>query len=189
MMTAPIVVGIDGSPAGLRAVDLAVREAGLRNRPVRLVYANTWTSHPAWADVASPDEVARRAVREALQRAGNSAKVTSEVVSGYPAAVLVEESERAALLVVGHRGHDSLAIFKIDPRNGALTAIGHESTRGMTPRNFAIDPTGAFLLVANQKSDSIVVFRLDQKTGQLSSTGQVAQVPAPVCLKFTQPFR
>ena len=49
MMTAPIVVGIDGSPAGLRAVDLAVREAGLRNRPVRLVYANTWTSHPAWA--------------------------------------------------------------------------------------------------------------------------------------------
>ena len=109
MMTAPIVVGIDGSPAGLRAVDLAVREAGLRNRPVRLVYANTWTSHPAWADVTPPDEVARRAVREALQRAGNSAKVTSEVVSGYPAAVLVEESERAALLVVGHRGHDSLA--------------------------------------------------------------------------------
>jgi 6-phosphogluconolactonase len=58
----------------------------------------------------------------------------------------------------------------------------------MTPRNFAIDPTGAFLLVANQKSDNIVVFRRDQKTGRLSSTGQVAQVPSPVCLKFTSPF-
>jgi 6-phosphogluconolactonase len=58
----------------------------------------------------------------------------------------------------------------------------------MTPRNFAIDPTGAFLLVANQKSDSIVVFRLDQRTGRLTATGQAAQVPSPVCLKFTKPF-
>ncbi|PYS43289.1 MAG: 6-phosphogluconolactonase, partial [Acidobacteria bacterium] len=40
-----------------------------------------------------------------------------------------------------NRGHDSIAIFRIDPRNGALTALGHESTRGLTPRNFAIDPT------------------------------------------------
>jgi 6-phosphogluconolactonase len=87
-----------------------------------------------------------------------------------------------------NRGHDSIAIFAIDPRNGTLMSVGHESTRGMTPRNFAIDPTGAFLLVANQKSDNIVVFRLDQKTGQLSSTGQTAEVPSPVCLKFTTPF-
>ena len=87
-----------------------------------------------------------------------------------------------------NRGHDSIAIFRIDPRNGALTALGHESTRGLTPRNFAIDPTGTFLLVANQKSDNIVVFRLDQTTGRLSATGQMAQVPAPVCLKFTAAF-
>jgi 6-phosphogluconolactonase len=87
-----------------------------------------------------------------------------------------------------NRGHDSIAIFGIEPRNGGLTSLGHESTRGMTPRNFAIDPTGGFLLVANQKSDNIVVFRLDQKTGRLSSTVQVAQVPSPVCLKFTAPF-
>ena len=58
----------------------------------------------------------------------------------------------------------------------------------MTPRNFAIDPSGTFLLVANQKSDNIVVFRLDQKTGRLSATGQTAEVPSPVCLKFTDPF-
>ena len=41
---------------------------------------------------------------------------------------------------------------------------------------------------SNQKSDNIVVFRLDQKTGRLSATGQVAEVPSPVCLKFTAPF-
>jgi 6-phosphogluconolactonase len=87
-----------------------------------------------------------------------------------------------------NRGHDSIAIFTIDPRHGTLTSLGHESTRGKTPRNFAIDPSGQFLLVANQKSDNIVVFRLDQKTGRLKSTGQVVQVPSPVCLKFTAPF-
>ena len=87
-----------------------------------------------------------------------------------------------------NRGHDSIAIFAVDPSGGALTPVGHESTRGMTPRNFAIDPSGAFLLVANQKSDNIVVFRLDQKTGRLSSTGQTIDVPSPVCLKFTESF-
>lgn len=91
-------------------------------------------------------------------------------------------------LYCSNRGHDSIAIFAIDARNGALTTVGHGPTRGMTPRNFAIDPTGEFLLVANQQSDNIVVFRLDQKTGRLNWTGQEVQVPAPVCLKFTAPF-
>jgi len=101
----------------------------------------------------------------------------------------IHVSPNGQFLFCSNRGHDSLAIFKIDPRNGALTAIGHEPTRGLTPRNFAIDPTRAFLLVANQKSDNIVVFRLDQRTGRLSLTGQMVQVPSPVCLKFTKPFR
>jgi 6-phosphogluconolactonase len=86
-----------------------------------------------------------------------------------------------------NRGHDSIAIFAIDQRGG-LTPAGHESTRGNFPRNFSIDPSGNFLLVANQKSDNIVVFRRDHNTGRLSFTGQVAQVPSPVCLKFTTPF-
>jgi 6-phosphogluconolactonase len=88
-------------------------------------------------------------------------------------------------LYCSNRGHDSIAVFNIDERNGELTFVTHESTRGNAPRNFAIDPSGAFLLAANQKSDNIVVFRRDLKTGRLSATGQVAQVPSPVCLKFT----
>jgi 6-phosphogluconolactonase len=100
----------------------------------------------------------------------------------------IHVSPNGRFLYCSNRGHDSIAIFKIDPHSGALTVLGHESTRGMTPRNFAIDPTGAFLLVANQNSDSIVVFQLDQTTGRLTATGQAVQVPAPVCLKFAKPF-
>ena len=100
----------------------------------------------------------------------------------------IHVSSDGRFVYCSNRGHDSIAIFTIEPRHGALNSVGHESTRGMTPRNFAIDPSGMFLLVANQKSDNIVVFRLDQKTGRLSSTGQVVEVPSPVCLKFTASF-
>jgi len=87
-----------------------------------------------------------------------------------------------------NRGHNSIAIFAFDPRRGALSSVGYQTTIGAWPRNFAIDPTGAFLLVANQKSDNIVVFRVDRSTGRLSSTGHTAEVPSPVCLKFTELF-
>jgi 6-phosphogluconolactonase len=100
----------------------------------------------------------------------------------------IHVSPDGRFLYCSNRGHDSIAAFKIDPRNGTLTFIAHESTGGKTPRNFAIDPTGTFLLVANQNSDNVITFRRDRKTGRLSATGHVAQVPSPVCLKFTTPF-
>ena len=83
-----------------------------------------------------------------------------------------------------NRGHDSIAIFEIDESTGKLSAIGHESTQGEAPRNFGIDPTGTFLLSANQATDTIVTFQIDQETGSLSPTGQITEMPAPVCLQF-----
>jgi 6-phosphogluconolactonase len=85
---------------------------------------------------------------------------------------------------VANRGHDSIAIFNVDVVTGRLTAAGHESTQGKTPRNFNIDPTGTFLLAANQDSDSVVVFRLDPATGKLKATGQTVKIRKPVCVRF-----
>jgi 6-phosphogluconolactonase len=82
-----------------------------------------------------------------------------------------------------NRGHDSIVIFAVDERTGQLTLVGHESTQGEIPRNFAIDPTGSLLLAANQSSSTIVTFRIDSETGELNPTGQVVEVPTPVCLK------
>ena len=83
-----------------------------------------------------------------------------------------------------NRGHDSIAMFRIDEKAGTLEPLGHQSTGGSTPRNFGIDPTGRFLLAANQGSDSIIVFRIDQETGALEQTEHRVEVPAPVCIKF-----
>jgi 6-phosphogluconolactonase len=86
-------------------------------------------------------------------------------------------------LYSSNRGHDSIAIFEIDRRSGKLTSIGHESTRGRTPRSFALDPSGEILLAANQGTDTIVTFHVDQRTGKLTPTGYVTEVPMPVCIK------
>jgi len=84
---------------------------------------------------------------------------------------------------VSNRGHDSIAIYSIDYRTGTLSCVGHEPTRGRTPRGFGIDPSGRFLLVANQDSNTVVVFRIDPDSGQLAAIGQI-EVPTPACVKF-----
>jgi 6-phosphogluconolactonase len=83
-----------------------------------------------------------------------------------------------------NRGHDSIAIFAVDAATGKLTALGHESTLGRTPRNFAIDPTGAYLLAANQDSDTIAVLRIDAGSGRLAPVGSPFRIPRPVCLRM-----
>lgn len=87
---------------------------------------------------------------------------------------------------VSNRGHDSIAVFKVDESTGHLTAVGHQPTGGKTPRNFGIDPSGKFLIAANQSTNNVVVFKIDEKTGMPTPTGVEVSVPKPVCVKFLQ---
>jgi 6-phosphogluconolactonase len=96
----------------------------------------------------------------------------------------VQVSPSGGFVYASNRGHDSIAIYRIDQRAGVLTVMAHALTRGKTPRHFGIEPTGTFLLAANQDSDAIVTFRIDPQTGDLQPTGHVTQVPTPVCVKF-----
>jgi 6-phosphogluconolactonase len=83
-------------------------------------------------------------------------------------------------------GIDTITVFSIDPAKGTLKQTGRVSTKGKTPRNFAIDPTGAYLLAANQESGNVVVFKIDATTGALTPQGEEAKVPAPVCVSFLE---
>ena len=87
-------------------------------------------------------------------------------------------------LYVSNRGHDSIAIYRVDTASGMLTHLGNESTRGRTPRNFNLDPSGTFLLAENQNTHNIEVFRIDQESGLLTHTGHHVTVPNPVCVRF-----
>jgi 6-phosphogluconolactonase len=99
----------------------------------------------------------------------------------------IQVSPSGRFLYTSNRGHDSVVIHRIDPVAGTLGYVGHEPTRGRTPRSFGIDPTGSFLLAANQDSDTVTIFRIDPSSGALQYTDHAAQVPTPVCVKFLAP--
>lgn len=82
-----------------------------------------------------------------------------------------------------NRGHDSIAIYSVNSTNGELSLVGHESTRGETPRNFALSPDNNYLLVANQNANNIVSFKRDKASGVLTFVDEIA-APTPVCILF-----
>ena len=96
----------------------------------------------------------------------------------------IEVDAKGKFLYASNRGDDSIAVFAIDADKGTLTAIERVSTKGSSPRNFAIAPNGRLLFGANEKSDEIVVFQINQQTGRLTPTGKVLELSQPVCVKF-----
>jgi 6-phosphogluconolactonase len=83
-----------------------------------------------------------------------------------------------------NRGHDSLAVFARDHANGTLQLVEIVQCGGRHPRHFSLSPDGQWLICANRDSNNLVVFKVDAVTGRLAATGQVAQVPLPVCVLF-----
>ena len=92
-------------------------------------------------------------------------------------------SKDGRFLYASNRGFNSIAIFSVEPGNGKIKLIGEESTRGDTPRNFALSPNEDFLLVANQNSQDIVSFRRDAATGKLEYKDLIKAFK-PVCILF-----
>jgi nucleotide-binding universal stress UspA family protein len=95
----PVIVGVDGSPSSMDAVDLAAEEAAGRVVPLLVVNASGDADRP-------PTERAMRLLELAVSRAladHPSLSVSAECLTGPPADALVERSASASLLVLGHR--------------------------------------------------------------------------------------
>lgn len=107
-----IVVGIDGSANSTQALRWAVEEARLRDVPLQIVYA--WQGGlPGMVPTPPDDEFKRHAeaVLDAAIRevAAEGLHIDTKALKGHPAAVLVEASAGAALVVVGSHGHGGFA--------------------------------------------------------------------------------
>ncbi|MBA0051168.1 universal stress protein [Streptomyces sp. AJS327] len=113
-MSGPVLVGVDGSPASLEAVDAAAQEARRWGRSLRVVHAATWPAMNVPFSASSltlPEgeiaQLANRTITEAVERARRAEpglEVTEDVVTGEALAVLEAESRTASLVVVGSRG-------------------------------------------------------------------------------------
>jgi 6-phosphogluconolactonase len=86
----------------------------------------------------------------------------------------------ARFLYVSTRGRDRIAIFRVR-EEGRLEPVADIPSGGSMPRDFAIDPTGAFLLVCHQESDNLVIFRVNGRTGLLEKVREYG-VPSGVCV-------
>ncbi|WP_432839585.1 universal stress protein [Dactylosporangium sp. CA-092794] len=97
----PVVVGVDGSPAGSGAVRWAADEAVRLRRPLRIAHALE-APDPAREDI-DEQRLTLDAAAEARQWQPGL-EVTTATRRGSAAAVLLEHSRHAALVVVGGRG-------------------------------------------------------------------------------------
>jgi 6-phosphogluconolactonase len=89
-------------------------------------------------------------------------------------------------LYVSNRGpHSSITVFAVET-DGKLRFVDDVPSGGNAPRYFGLDPTGRFLFAGNQNSDNVHVFKVDAETGKLAETGQVLQVPAPMCVALVR---
>ncbi len=111
-MELPLVVGIDGSPASLEAVDWSVDEAARHHLPLRLVYASLWERYEGIAPPGSPERPAEQmmaddivaAAAERARRRAPEVKVSTEVLPDEAANALLGEAPRSFAVVTGSRG-------------------------------------------------------------------------------------
>jgi 6-phosphogluconolactonase len=105
--------------------------------------------------------------------------------SGTSTTAEIQVDPTGRFLYGSNRGHDSIAVFAINPKDGTLTLVEHIPTQGRTPRYFAFDPSGHYVFLGNQESDTIFLLRADAKTGHLTPAAPpFTDVPMPVSFAF-----
>jgi nucleotide-binding universal stress UspA family protein len=110
-----VIVGVDGSAQGGRALAHAIEEARFRHAKLSIIYAfpalvslTGTTAHEYYPQL---QREAEGELDQILAEAPpmDDLEVTSSAVGGNPAATLVEASRSASLLVVGSRGRGGFA--------------------------------------------------------------------------------
>ncbi|MGW2209672.1 universal stress protein [Streptomyces sp. NPDC001781] len=170
----PVVVGVDGSESGLRAVDWAADEAALRGAPLRIMYASRWERYEEAAradETAEPREevLARGFVETAAHRAGlrrPEARVATVVLAEDPEYALVRASELAGVLVLGCRGRGGVTEMLLG--SVSLAVAGRALCPVVVVRGVREDaPTGGVVLGVGEEPGATVTRRFAVEEAQL----------------------
>ena len=86
-------------------------------------------------------------------------------------------------LYVSNRGHNSISVFQIQP-DGHLRLVQNTPSTVETPREFAIDPSGAWLVVGGQKDGIIASMKINGSDGTLAPAQRLATDSVPVSFSF-----
>ncbi|UXA09892.1 universal stress protein [Mycobacterium sp. SMC-8] len=127
---APVVVGVDGSPASERATAIAFDEASRRG--VELVALHTWSDAgyelpgAGWSEVQPEEDMLLAERLAGWQERYPDVTVRRVVCRDQPARRLLEEAEKGQLLVVGSHGRGGFAGMLL----GSVASQVVQSARG-----------------------------------------------------------
>ncbi|WP_028814971.1 universal stress protein [Streptomyces flavidovirens] len=134
-MPRPVVVGVDGSPSALVAVEAAAQEARMRGAKLHVVHAFIWLAMhvpPGGSPLGPPTggvrETVERLLAEAVERALVAAPgvlADQAVIGGEAVTALEAESRTAQLMVVGHRGSGGFAGLLLGSTSLHLASHSH----------------------------------------------------------------
>jgi nucleotide-binding universal stress UspA family protein len=139
-----VVVGVDGSECGLRAVRWAAHEAARRNAPLRILHAAGYLSRRS-AGGPSPElnrarHIAGQAYTVARQ-AERDVRASTEVVPGDPVGILLRAAAASQLVVLGSSTTGAADELVLAPVTARLAARSPQPVV-VVPRRRSGVPTG-----------------------------------------------
>lgn len=96
-------------------------------------------------------------------------------------------SSDGGLLFASNRGHDSLAVFRIQ-EDGSLGIPVISRLNGSFPRDFELLPGGKFIVAGHKKSNEIQMYAFDKTTRILSAVHRPFPVHRPLVFKTGRLF-
>lgn len=176
-----VVVGVDGSESSREAIEFAAESARLRGATLRVVHAFIWPLMrvPVGPLPDGPPEGglrndAERIVAEAVEqavRAEPGIRASGEVVTGAPAAVLIQESRRADAVVVGNRGLGGFTGLLIGSVGVSVAAHAGCPVTVVRPREGEGPSTGRVVVGVDGSSSSEYALATAFEEASLRSTG------------------
>ncbi|MCK7626398.1 universal stress protein [Streptomyces sp. RS10V-4] len=130
-MELPLVVGVDGTDTGLRALDWAVDAAARHGLPLRVVHASRYERYEGVAPegpVSAEQAIADRIVAVAADRAARrnpEVEVTVQVLADDPVSALLREAPYATAVVLGSKGHGEFADLLLGSVSLSVAARAH----------------------------------------------------------------
>ena len=106
--------------------------------------------------------------------------------TGAKSASQIQISRDGRFVYAANRGTNSMQVYLVNIFTGTLQQIQVISSQGLSPWDFALDPTGRWLVVANNVSNSIAVFAVDRVSGKLTATAETLSLPLPSNVTFVR---
>ena len=95
----------------------------------------------------------------------------------YGGALCLHTSGR--YLLATNRGHNSIAVFSVDPGSGRPSLLHHKMLAGDHCRDLAFTPDGRLLVAGMQHTDVVQSFFFNEANGEIADTGYSLAIPSP----------